>query len=320
MDTEKRKILFISHSEKDQDIVSKFVELLFDIGLKKEDMICSSRTDIGIPVKENIYDFLRTILDSDNVITVFMLSDNYYMSPACLNEMGAVWVKQNDYYTFLLSGFDFKDIKGAIDPSVKGIRLSSNMNQLRGELTNFKMQIENSFSIKNSDRLDPNRWEMKRNQFIDSIKDYSDELSINLAYYRCYCKGEENFGGCNANYDKATSIISGTYDFTKTNSQACSIVFFVGEINALEKHEKNRFLQFYLKASSEYNITIELRLKNQDVQYSICTTNDWTKYSIPLQDFNGAKDNWRKLTEIKFLTYRKDIIKGKIEIKDMKLT
>ena len=77
MNKKKRRLLFISHAEKDSEIVSEFVDLLYNIGLRTEDMFCSSRTDLDIAIGEDIYDYLRKTLDLDDVITVFMLSDNY---------------------------------------------------------------------------------------------------------------------------------------------------------------------------------------------------------------------------------------------------
>ncbi len=37
---------------------------------------------------------------------IYHLSDNYYDSVACLNEMGAAWVVQNDYTVVGIPGFD----------------------------------------------------------------------------------------------------------------------------------------------------------------------------------------------------------------------
>ena len=86
-------------------------------------MFCSSISEIGVPIKEDIYAYLRDLLDSEEVIPIFMLSDNYYSSAACLNEMGAVWMKQKDYFTFLLPDFEFSKIKGAINPGKRGVSL-----------------------------------------------------------------------------------------------------------------------------------------------------------------------------------------------------
>ena len=317
MNKKKRNLLFISHSEKDSKIISDFVDLLYDIGLRTEDMFCSSRTEMDIAIGEDIYDYLRSVLDSDNVITLFMLSDNYYSSAACLNEMGAVWLKQSGYYTFLLPEFEYKDIRGAINPNVKGIKLDITNKRLKGDLTNFKKRIEQDFGIQ---AIDNNRWEKQRNQFIESIKNYSTEVKVNLANYRGYCIGENNFGECSVDYDKTASIVKTTFDFSKTNSQICSVVFFVGELNAFNKFQQNKCLSFKLKAENEFNVTVELRLKNQDVPYTITATKNWVDYSIPLKEFGGAADNWKVLKEIKFLTYRKDIDAESIYIKDITLT
>lgn len=317
MNKRKHNLLFISHSEKDSKIISDFVDLLYDIGLRTEDMFCSSRTEMDIAIGEDIYDYLRTVLDSDNVITLFMLSDNYYSSAACLNEMGAVWLKQSGYYTFLLPEFEYKDIRGAINPNVKGIKLAIANKRLKGDLTNFKKRIEQDFGIQ---AIDNNRWEKQRNQFIESIKNYSTEVKVNLANYRGYCIGENNFGECSVDYDKTTSIVKTTFDFSKTNSQICSVVFFVGELNAFNKFQQNKCLSFKLKAEHEFSVTVELRIKNQDVPYTITATKNWVEYSIPLKEFGGAADNWKVLKEIKFLTYRKDIAAEAIYIKDITLT
>ena len=83
-----KKLLFISHAEKDSKVVEKFVDLLYDMGVPEKSMFCSSISEIGVPIREDIYEYLRNLLDSVHVIPIFMLSDNYYASAACLNEMG----------------------------------------------------------------------------------------------------------------------------------------------------------------------------------------------------------------------------------------
>ena len=49
-----KKMLFISHAEKDSAMVERFVDLLYDIGIPEESMFCSSISEIGVPIKENI--------------------------------------------------------------------------------------------------------------------------------------------------------------------------------------------------------------------------------------------------------------------------
>ena len=311
-----KKMLFISHSEMDSNIVSSFVDLLYYIGLKEGDMFCSSRTDIGIPIKEDIYEYLRILLDSDNIIPIFMLSENYYNSPACLNEMGAVWIKQKDYFTFLLPEFEFKQIKGAINPNKKGIKLDSRTDILKGELNNFKNEICKLFDTKISD----NRWEKQRDNFISQINSISPNVFIKMSEHRGYCIGEINYDGCKVTYDESKDIVITTYDFTKTKSKVCSLVFFTGEINMHSHFLQNKHLYFSLKSSNNnFEITVELRLKNRDVSYKIRTNSEWENYSIPLQKFGGTESEWQILREIKFLAYRNNIKRETIEIKDIKI-
>lgn len=310
------KFLFISHADKDSKIVSYFVDLLYAIGLKEKNMFCSSRTDLDVPIRENIYDYLRNLLDSDTVIPVFMLSDNYYKSAACLNEMGAVWMKQQSYFTFLLPNFEFQQIKGAINPNNKGIKLDCNTDILKGELTNFKDEICRIFDTE----INANRWEKERDSFINKLKTNSTDIFINLSEHKGYCIGEVNYNGCKVTFDKAKNKIIAAYDFTKTRAEICSLVFFTGEVNMHNQFLQNKHLCFSLKSvNNSFELTVELRLKSRDVSYNIQTSKEWENYSISLQDFGGAESAWQILREIKFLVYRNNIKRETIEIKDIKI-
>ena len=149
--------LFISHAGRDVEIVRKFTDLLLKIGMREEDMFCSSVEGIDIPIQQNIYDYLRNLLNSEKIHVVFMLSDNYYQSPACLNEMGAAWVKRTDYTTFLLPGFEYKDIKGAVDPRGISIKLDDDDLKVKNRLGQFKNQLTQKQYINEIKRYDKKR-------------------------------------------------------------------------------------------------------------------------------------------------------------------
>ncbi len=109
--------IFISHSTDDKPIVEKFVTMLEQIGVKQNQLFCSSITGYGIPQGAgDLYDFIRNEMSNDNLFVIMMLSQNYYNSPVCLNEMGAAWVKQSAYQSILLPGFRYSEIKGAVNP------------------------------------------------------------------------------------------------------------------------------------------------------------------------------------------------------------
>lgn len=45
---------------------------------------------------------------------LYFLSDHYYQSIPCLNEMGASWMLSDKHYPIALNNFSMKDMKGVI--------------------------------------------------------------------------------------------------------------------------------------------------------------------------------------------------------------
>lgn len=99
------KRVFISHSSKDKAFGDAVVRLLRGLGLTQGQIVYTSNPQYGIPPGKNIFEYLRDQLNNDTYM-IYMLSDNYYNSIFCLNEMGAAWVRQADALMLLLPGFD----------------------------------------------------------------------------------------------------------------------------------------------------------------------------------------------------------------------
>ena len=158
--------IFISHSSLDIDYVSDIVELLEDLGIRGDQLFCSSIAGYGIPFDEDIYDYLKQQFQEYDLHIIFVLSNNYYKSPACLNEMGATWVLQKRYTTILLPGFDFKEVKGAIDPTKIAIKLDGDSLDVKERLGQLKDSIVQEFSLTSISDI---RWEKKRDEFISKI-------------------------------------------------------------------------------------------------------------------------------------------------------
>lgn len=57
--------LFISHSSQDANVVTAFVNFMLTIGLKSEDMICTSVPSTKIPNGEDIFDYLNKTFNED---------------------------------------------------------------------------------------------------------------------------------------------------------------------------------------------------------------------------------------------------------------
>lgn len=158
--------IFISHSQKDIKIVEKFVDLLNRIGLDRNTLFCSSVP--GFNIKQgsgDIFDYLRSEFDNNNLFVVFMLSKNYYESAACLNEMGAAWVLRKQYQTILLPEFDFKDIVGAINPRDISFKLDDKFNRISA-MGEFKDNIIDFLQLNS---VDSSVWDYSRERFFNEI-------------------------------------------------------------------------------------------------------------------------------------------------------
>ena len=163
---EKKKHLFISHSSLDIEYVEPFVRLLSDVGFVGTDyLFCSSVSGYNIPMGKKIYDYLKQTMTEDTVV-ISMLSKNYYNSVGCMNEMGAAWIKSMHQYAILLPGFEYTNLKGAIDASQiwMGLAEKDRLNELKDRLFEY-------FELP---QIDQNIWEHRRNKFIDEIREISE--------------------------------------------------------------------------------------------------------------------------------------------------
>ncbi len=163
----KKSKLFISHSSQDIALVNILVELLEGIGMNHENLFCSSVPGYGIPLNEDIYDYLKSQFYQYNLHVLYILSENYYNSPACLNEMGAAWILKSKETTILAPTFDYKEIKGAINPRKIGLKLDEDITVVKEHLGVLKNDLVQEFNLND---LNGTRWELKRDKFILNIE------------------------------------------------------------------------------------------------------------------------------------------------------
>lgn len=157
--------IFISHSSKDKKYVQALVVLLEQIGIKEDQLFCSSLAEYGIPLNNDIYEYLKAQFKEYALNVIFVLSDEYYRSPACLNEMGAAWILQSAYTTILLPNFDFKNIQGAINPNKVSIKLDNP--DLSARLNELKDNIVKIFGLSS---ISQTKWERCKDMFISNIQ------------------------------------------------------------------------------------------------------------------------------------------------------
>ena len=168
--SQKKPKVFISHSSKDIEYVRPLVELLEDIGLTQEQLFCSSIPGYSIPLDEDIYDYLKKQFEAHNLHVIFVLSENYYRSVPCMNEMGAAWIQQNNYTTILLPGFEFQQMKGAINPRKNVLKLDGDPFEVKEKLGQIKNNLSQEFELAPIADI---RWEQKRDAFISAVSSTS---------------------------------------------------------------------------------------------------------------------------------------------------
>lgn len=159
--------IFISHSSKDKRYIEALHELFEDIGLDETQMFCSSIPEYGIPLGEDIYEYLRTQFDEFNLHVIFVLSRNYYESAACLNEMGAAWILQNSYTTILLPKFEFSKIAGAVNPRKIVLKLDSDKHEVKTRLNQLRENLVTEFELPQDNDL---KWERHRDAFLVEVE------------------------------------------------------------------------------------------------------------------------------------------------------
>lgn len=136
------------------------------MGVQKNQLFFSSIHGYGIPQgNDKLYNYIRKNMNNDNLFVILMLSQNYYNSPVCLNEMGVSWIKQSEYQSILLPEFDYPNSKEAIDPRDMSFNLSDEENRIVA-LNELKDRIIAHWGLKN---IDHTLWERFRNTFIEEV-------------------------------------------------------------------------------------------------------------------------------------------------------
>lgn len=164
-DDKGEKLLFISHSCLDIEYVKVLVELLKKIGFKDDKkLFCSSLTGYNIPVGNNIYDYLKKQFEK-NLHVICLLSDNYYRSPACMNEMGAAWVKTEKQTAILVLEFNYSQIRGAIDASNLWIKMNE-----KERINELKEKLIEEFDLQSA-QINSSLWMSELDEYIKQVND-----------------------------------------------------------------------------------------------------------------------------------------------------
>ncbi len=105
-------VLFISHSSKDEKYAKIIKDFLLDIGVPNNRIFCTSISGNGVHrrISSEIKEKLRY-----SILNLVILSNNYYQSIPCTNEMGIIWYLDTDSILLALPEITSNNIQGFYD-------------------------------------------------------------------------------------------------------------------------------------------------------------------------------------------------------------
>jgi hypothetical protein len=162
--------IFISHSSKNDDYGNALVDLLIGVGIIGEKIIFTSNDAYGIPTGENIFNWLKNRI-TEKPYVLYLLSPEYYTSVACLNEMGAAWVVENEHTMIFTPDFNLKSYEfqnGALDPREIGFYINN-----QDRLILFIESLKTHFAI----TTNPVLIYQKIRQFLNRIINLNSSIS-----------------------------------------------------------------------------------------------------------------------------------------------
>lgn len=142
--------IFITHSSKNKNYGELLVELLRSLGVNENEIIFTSNVAYGIPVGQNIFNWLKSQI-AEKPFVIYLLSEQYYDSIACLNEMGAAWIIENDHAAIFTPDFDLSSKEfqsGALDPREIGFYIND-----EDRILSFIQLLSGSFELSNNPLL-----------------------------------------------------------------------------------------------------------------------------------------------------------------------
>ena len=104
-------LVFISHAGNDAAIIRDFIDIILKngIGLKDEDIACTSFEWTSMSIGDNIPIYIRDNIQNAKVV-LSLVSHAYKNSEVCQNEVGAAWALGNTPMSILLPDVDFESL------------------------------------------------------------------------------------------------------------------------------------------------------------------------------------------------------------------
>lgn len=137
------KRIFISHYSQDEKYVKRIISVLERIGIKSEQIKCSSYESYGVPADGDIFDWIKENLKSEDTFVLFVMSEEYFTRPVCLCEMGACIINSQKYIPILIPPLTFENMQKGMIPGSKKAYMIDNIKGLSG----IKEALERNFGL-----------------------------------------------------------------------------------------------------------------------------------------------------------------------------
>lgn len=159
--------IFLSHNSFDKKYGDAIRNLLMRLGLRKEQLIYTTHPLHKIPAGNNIFEYLKQNIQKD-IFVIFLWSNEYLKSAACLNEMGAAWIVESDYINMYTPDFDFNNPQYhncAVDVRQMGVVLKNDEHCKMG-MVELKQKLIQNLGLE----IDEQEWIYSLDEFMKNIK------------------------------------------------------------------------------------------------------------------------------------------------------
>lgn len=162
--------IFITHSSDDKEYVLLLTELLRNMKVESSNIVCTTDPIHRIPNGNNAFDWLKSQFTDNDLHMIFVLSENYFNSVPCLNEMGAAWLVAKRSDVLLLPSFGFSAWKkrgGCLSSDIQAGNMGSDDITIKAWLNDLKNVVIDEFGLNQLIELE---WEKYRDEFIKKMK------------------------------------------------------------------------------------------------------------------------------------------------------
>ena len=107
-------MIFISHASVDADLGEHLIDIFKELGIPKDEIFFSSSYHTGVKVGDDFIETIKYELKRANIV-IFILTEEFYRSVYCMNEMGAAWILEKKIFPILLPSIQIHEMEGVID-------------------------------------------------------------------------------------------------------------------------------------------------------------------------------------------------------------